>query len=339
MKRLWRWSCGLTCAVAVLMGGARGQAAEGQMPSGQVWAEAPVQPWDETTATGEHWAQALNQEFSLARKGKAGEQHRYQFRRQNLLLDRQGRVMQRTVFEGALVRTLQEEKQPSIWAERLQWERFGMGQSQGPNNKPVVKELPGAKDFAFDFFPPTFNYLNPPGDYTRLGDPMAGYGLKVAMMDVCGFDALLMFMSEGMHGLQIGQTVTSAPWQQGQAITATEGAAVAGQYSLGAMTVSVAGLTRRGGEPCLLLWFTAEGNDVTQDVDNPQIKMHMKATEYFRGTMAVSLRDGRVVGGELWGPLPGTLAMGFGGQPAAEQPTAGFMGQVSLWEMPAAAAQ
>jgi hypothetical protein len=293
-----------------------------------------VLPWDQIAVKGPAQAEALNQEFGLVRTGKAGEQRRYQFRRENLTLDREGRIIQRMLFEGTLRRTLQEERQPGVWAERIEWERFGAAQSQGPKDRPVVKDLPGAKGFTFDFFPPTFDYLNPPGDYTKLGDPMMGYSLKVVMMDVAGFEALRKAAQEdGARALRIGETKTMPRWQQSMRIRPGEGAGGGGDYLLGALTVSVAGVTRRNGEPCLLLWFTAEGNDVTQDVENPQMTMHMHGTEYFRGTLAASLVDGRVVAGELWGPLPTVMKMGFGGQPATEQPMSGFMQQVSMWEV------
>ena len=337
MGRGRRWWYGVMIGVALPLSGGLAAAATpagSAQVEGQVWPETPVQPWDETAATGEPWADVLNQSFSLTRRGRAGERHRYQFRRQNLLLDREGRTVQRTLFEGTVRQTLQEEREPGLWAERIEWERFGMGQAQGPTDRPVVKDVAGARGFAFDYYPPTFDYLNPPGDYAKLGDPMTGYGLKVAMMDVAGFSALVMGVREDpKRPVRIGETRAAPRWQQGLAIKPGSGAGVGGDYRLGVLTVSVAGLTRRSGEPCVLLWFTAEGNEVTQDTENPQLTMRMRGTEYFRGTLALSARDGHVVGGELWGPLPATLVMGFGGQPATEQPSSGFMQQVSLWEI------
>ncbi len=342
-QRWCRWYGGVLCAVALAISAAGAWAAEApaasQTSKGEVWIAPPVQPWDETVAKGAPWAQTLNQRFSLARKGKAGEVHRYRFRRQNMSLERQGHVVQGTVFEGTLHRTLVDEKQPGVWREKLVWEKFGVGQALGGERTPV-KDVPGAAGFTFDFFPPTFDYLNPPGDYTKLGDPMIGYGLKVVMMDVAGFDAMLMGLREdATRTVQLGETTKSPRWKEPMPIKAGEGAGVGGGYHLGAMTVSAAGLTRRNGEPCLLLWFAAEGNEVTQDTENPHMTMHMKATEYFRGTLAVSARDGHVVAGELWGPLPMVLVMGMGGQPATEQPIWGMMQQVSLWEIPVGAAQ
>ncbi len=337
MRRILKRGCIVVGVVGLVASGVAARAAEAPaapaMPEGQVWTEPPVLPWDQTAAQGASWATALNQEFSLARKGKAGEQRHYRFRRENLTLDRQGRILQRTLFEGALRRTLQEERQPGVWAERVEWEHFGTAQSQGPKDKPPVKELPGAKGFTFDLFPPTFDYLNPPGDYTKLGDPMLGYSLKVAMMDVAGFEALRMAVREDpKRTVQIGEATTMPRWQQSMQIKPSRGAEAGGDYLLGGMTVSVLGLTRRHGEPCLLLWFAAEGNDVKQDVENPQMTMHMHGTEYFRGTLAVSTVDGHIVAGELWGPLPTVMKMGFGGQPATEQPMSGFLQQVSMWE-------
>jgi hypothetical protein len=124
-------------------------------------------------------------------------------------------------------------------------------------------------------------------------------------------------------------------WEQTLAIGKATKQGEAGQYRLGELIVSAAGVTRRNGEPCLLLWFSADGNEVRQDVSNEQMTMRLHGTEYFRGEMAVSLLDGHVVAGELFGPLPWVMEMGFGGQPPTEQPAAGVIQQVSLWEVPA----
>jgi len=97
--------------------------------------------------------------------------------------------------------------------------------------------------------------------------------------------------------------------------------------------VMLAGLTRCQGEPCALLWFSAEGNHVAQDVETPGIELHMKGGEYFRALVAVSLVDGHIVAGELSGPVVMRMKMGLGGQEPSELPVAAVVQTVSVQEV------
>jgi hypothetical protein len=299
-----------------------------------VWGEMPIQPWDETLVDAAGWSQRLNRKIDLTRKGRAREQRRYVIRRQNLTLDRQGKVINRTISEGTVRRALLREVEPGLWSDRTEWERFAYVQSSGPTDAPKPQEQEKARGIAYEFSPRTFDALNPPGDFARLADPLVSYAMKVVAMDIAGFDAFVLGMRDRFgKGLQIGSTIRSRGWERGQKIGQPSGKEVTGGYQLGETTTMVAGITRRGGEPCVLLWFSAEGNAVQQEMDNPQFTFRMQGTEYFRGTLAVSLVDGHIVAGELWGPLPMRLELGIGGQPPREQPIAAVLQQVSLWEV------
>jgi hypothetical protein len=285
---------------------------------------------------GADWSGLLDRKLDLARKGKVGETRWYEFRRENVMYDRTGKPANRMVTQGRIMRTLQREEQPGMWRERVEWRSFSVAQTQGPTQALALQDVPGAVGVGFDFFPTQFDYINIPADFSRTGNELTGYLMKVASMDVAGFDAIKMAVRERFGGaVQIGQTERTPRWQQSMQIGKATKEGEAGRYQLGELVVSAAGITRRNGEPCLLLWFSADGNEVTQNVSNEQMSMRMRGTEYFRGEMAVSLLDGRVVAGELFGPLPWVMEMGFGGQPSTEQPTSGVIQQVSLWEAPA----
>jgi len=347
-KRTW-WTvlAVLGLAAGLLAGGpglAGAQAGEatpvaragGQLPEGQVWAVPLVLPWDEQAVKSADWSQFLDRKLDLTRKGKAGETRWYEFRRENLMYARIGTPMNRMVAQGRVKRTLQREEQPGWWRERVEWTSFSVAQTQGATDAPAVQEIPGARGIGFDFFPKQFDYVNIPADFSGTGNDLSGYLMKVASMDTMGFDAIAMSVREASKdAVQIGQTTRMARWQESTHIGQVTKEGEAGQYRLGEMAVSVAGITRRNGEPCLVVWFQVDSSDVKQDVSSEQMTMRMHGTEYFRGEMAVSLLDGHVVAGELFGPLPWVMEMGFGGQPPKEQPIAGVIQQVSLWEVPA----
>ncbi|OFW57608.1 MAG: hypothetical protein A2Y75_08165 [Candidatus Solincola sediminis] len=332
--------CGLLLVLSAVAAPAAGQSepAAPQSPKAEskIWGWWPLVPWDGQTVKASAWAKVLNEPIDLTRKGTAGDKLRYQIKRINLTVDREGKILNRMVAEGRLSRTLLREAEPGIWVERCVWEKYAAAQGMGPNDYPVPQELLGDKSLSFEFSPRTFDYINPPVDFKSLGNEVFGYLLKVLTMDATGWDAVLLSLREEFGGkVRIGDISRQVDWQPWD-ISRVGGEGSVGQYHVGEMQLSVIGLTRFQGEPCVLIWISMEGNRVTQKMDTPQVALNMKSTEYFRGEIAASLLDGRLVGMELWGPLPCVMEMGFGGQPPKEQPIGAIIQQVSMWEIPAA---
>jgi len=328
--------CGPGLAEQPAAGTAPAPAAAAQLPEGQPWAIPIVLPWDDQEAQGGDWSRALNAKQDMTRRGKAGETHWYEFRRENVNYSRIGKPLSRLVAQGRLKRTLLQEEQPGQWRERVEWDRFAVVNTQSGTEVPEPKELPTAAGIGFDFVPTQFDFVNIPADFSRVGDEMGGYLLKIVSIDTMGFDALALAIRGEFHGAaRIGDLARVPRGQVNMSIKKVTQEGEATDYRLGELVVSVAGITRRNGEPCLLLWFSADGNDVKQDLGNPQMTIRMSATEYFRGEMVVSLLDGRIVAGELFGPLPSLIEIGMGGEPPKEVPIFGVIQQVSLWEVAA----
>lgn len=329
----------LMLAIAALASPAAGQseqaASSPPKEESKIWGWWPLVPWDNQPVTAPAWAKIMNEPISLTRKGKAGDLRRYEIKRINLTVDREGRPLNRMVAEGVISRTLLREAEPGIWVEKCVWERFAGAQGTGPDAYPVPQEFLGEKRLSFEFSPRTFDYINPPVDFESLGNEVFGYLLKVLTMDAAGWDAVLLALRDEFGGkVRIGDTWRQVDWKPWD-ITRVGGEGNVGQYHVGEMQVSVIGLTRSQGVPCVLVWISMEGNRVTQDMDTPQFSMKMRSTEYFRGEIAASLLDGHLVSMELWGPLPCVMEMGFGGQPAKEQPFGAIIQQLSMWEVPA----
>jgi len=329
----------LMLALAVMAAPATGQSGQtaSHSPEGEskIWGWWPLVPWDGQSVKDPAWAKVLEEPIDLARKGKAGDKLRYRIKRVNLSVDREGRILSRMTAEGELSRLLLREAEPGIWVEKCTWEKFAAAQGTGPNDYPVPQDLLGDKRISFEFSPRTFDYINPPGDFEILDNEVFGYLLKVLTMDAAGWDAVLLSLRDEFSGkVRIGDISRQVDWEPLD-IFRVGGEGTVGQYHVGEMQVSVIGLTRFQGEPCVLIWVSMEGNRVTQKMDTPQIAMNMRSTEYFRGEIAASLLDGRLVGMELWGALPCVMEMGFGGQPPKEQPIGAIIQQVSMWEVPA----
>jgi hypothetical protein len=333
--------CGVAMAVLLCVTGAAWAAdpEPAKVPAGQLWSARPVLPWDGQPVAAGQWAPLLDAKLDISRRGKAGEIRRYRIHRENVMYDRVGQPASRMVAEATIERTLLRESQPGWWTERITWTQFAAAQTQGPEAMPVPAEVPGAAGLSYEFDPKAFDYVNIPADYSRIQDPMGGYLMKVLGMDLTGFDALLHVLRRSFGDtVQIGDTKLEPRWQEGLDITDAAAQKTVTSYQLSDMVVSAAGVTRRSGEPCLLIWFAAEGNDVKSDLGAGPVTMRFHGTEHFWGELAVSLNDGRVVGGELRGPIPWRMEMGMNGQPPAEMPVYGVVQQVSVWEVPATAA-
>ena len=339
IRKTWGVCCLLLlfAAVAAPAAGQNKQVASSPAKGeSKIWGWWPLLPWNDQPVKNPAWEKVLNEPIDLTRKGKAGDKLRYQIKRINLTVDREGKVLNRMVVEGRISRTLLREAEPGIWVEHCVWEKFAAAQGMGPNDYPVPQDRLGDKTISFEFSPRTFDYINPPGDFEILGDEAFGYLLKVLTMDAAGWDAVLLSLRDEFGGkVRIGNISRQVDWQPWD-ISRVGGEGSVGQYHVGEMQLSVIGLTRFQGEPCVLIWVSMEGNRVTQKMDTPQVALNMKSTEYFRGEIAASLLDGHLVGMELWGPLPCVMEMGFGGQPPKEQPIGAIIQQISMWEIPAA---
>jgi hypothetical protein len=332
---MWTLALLLTTVAASAPGQKEPAAPQAQEGESKIWGRWPLVPWDAQPVKDPAWAKVLNEPIDLTRKGKAGDKRFYEIKRINLTVDREGRVLNRMVAEGRISRTLLREAEPAVWVERCVWERFAAAQGMKPDDYPVPQDLLGDKTIAFEFSPRTFDYINPPGDFDSVGPEVFGYMLKVLTMDAAGWDSVLLTLRDEFGGkVRIGDTQRNTefePWD----ISRIGGEGSVGQYHIGEMQVSVVGLTRFHGEPCVLIWISMEGNRVIQKMDTPQVTLDMKSTEYFRGEIAASLLDGHLVAVEVWGPLPCVMEMGFGGRPATEQPIGAIIQQISMWEIPA----
>jgi hypothetical protein len=300
----------------------------------KIWGWWPRVPWDKEPVAASAWPEVLNQPITIIRTGKPGDKNRYQIKRINLTLDRQGKVVSRITAEGELFRELSREAEPGIWIENCKWERFAAAQGMGPKDYPDLQELPDARGVSFEFSPRTFDYINPPADFTRLEDEALGYLLKILTIDAISGDSILLAIHNRFGSkVHIGDTWRQTEWKPWE-ITYAGSKEPAVSYHAGEMQISIVGLTRFSGEPCVLVWFSMEGNSVIHNMETPQLTLKFKSTEYFRGELAASLLDGRLVAVELWGPLPCIMEMGIGGKSPAEQPFGAIIQQVCMWEIP-----
>jgi len=227
-----------------------------------------------------------------------------------------------------------EEVSSGRWAEELEWQSFSIGQSFGPGPVAQLSEVEGARGIRYPFVFGEFDHVNVPGDFGRLGDGLHAHLMKILAMDATTFDAVLLQLRlELGDSVPIGRVVYGGVWDSAVGVEGARGEGEAASYQLGETRAVVAGITRWGGEPCALIWFSGDGNEVSQDLRGGSMVVRTQATEYYRGSLALSLIDGRIVAGEVWGPLPSVIEIGGTEATLTEQPIFTVLQEITMWEI------
>ena len=267
----------------------------------------------------------LDDPIPILRRGEPGETRRYQVTRVNRALSATGAVMLVSRADGILDRVLEKEVAPGQWTERFTWKeyRFGSGAVGATSVEPSI--FPAATGFSYQVDPRTTDLEShsqpvvgmPPGESASL--------FAVLRLDTWGFEAGMSELRKlGRATLQIGEDIELGVSPGADRIGAEAGE-LEGTYKLGSHSLQVVGLTKCGdGETCLRLAFSAEGNAVKQDTPMVSLDGH----EYFSGSVEFSVEDGRLVEGDLWGPLVATFT-----QSGAALPIAGVMQEVRIREV------
>ncbi len=298
----------------------------------EVWGTLPLLPWD-TSALDAEGPSPLGREWDLRRRGERGDERVVEIRRINLTLDRLGRVIDRMVIEGRVRRVLLAEEHSGRWRERYTWERFAMGRGE-PGGSAEPTEVEAVRGLSYVEAPDRESGLAPAADFSRIGDPLARTLFSALTLDAISWDAIVLRLRDAVgDSVGIGERSYAEPAAGAESLTGADSTGGQGSYRMGEMRVSVAGLTRWSGEPALLIWFSLDGNVVEQTIETEQLSLATEGTEYFRGVATVSLMDGRVVAGELWGPVMSRTELGVGGAPRSETPAAAVLQSVTLREV------
>ena len=276
----------------------------------------------------------MSRTIDLRRRGSPGEDRRWTIRRVNLALDARGRTLTRSVYEGDVDVTLVEETGPGSWSRSVTWARYAVGEAQGDDAVGELIDHPAVVGLSYVVRAPEgespAEALAIDADFSRAGPGLGANMLRVLALDVNSWTPTIAMLRAGLGDeVRIGDSVCVAPWD-----IAIELGAGGSSYRLGETVVSVVGLTTVGGEDAALIWFAAEANDVVQAVEMGPARVTVRGVEYFRGTVAVSLTDGRVMAGTLSGPLISQMRMTTPDGSESELPVAATVQEVSFQEVP-----
>jgi len=303
-----------------------------------LWGELPRLPWDDRPVGEPAELALLDRSHDLRRRGTEGETRRYALRRVHLSLDRTGGVVARSVVEGELSRTLLSRDEEGHWTERFTWERFATGHASGPDAMPVPREIESARGLAYDLSVAKWGgTLELPVDFGRAGGGIDSNLLQALSLDAHTWDAVrLDFVRAVGHRAAIGSEHREpSPGSALELPGFSPGNEPTGTFHLGETRISVAGLTRWGGEPAVLLWFSMQGNRVAQTVATGPVTFRLRGTEFFQGSATISLRDGRVIAGRLFGPVAARTELELGDRDPTDAGTTVILQEVTLSELPA----
>jgi hypothetical protein len=156
-------------------------------------------------------------------------------------------------------------------------------------------------------------------------EPIAAILFRVLILDGWTWDAVVhgLRMAAGPE-VSLGREFVIPGWDSARVIPLGVNAEV--RYRLAPIRTRADGVTLCGDEPCLRVAFRIEGNEVEQHMGPMQID----GVESFHGAAYLSLHDGRLVRGELWGPFLSTLRPAPDAEPT---PTSGFLTEVVMEEV------
>ncbi len=273
----------------------------------------------------------LGGRFALERRGVPGEVRRLLVRRENRAVDRRGTTIGWTVAEGVVERTLLEKVEAGAWLERVAWKRFAFAEVQGSSAKPAAADEPAAAGTSFT----TVTGRYDPGSWPKVADGSlegrAGSTLAILGLDAVTWDAFAGLLSGSFGG---SVSIGSSARQSGHDEAVAE-VARGTRYSIGEAEVRVRGVTVIGDEAALLVNFLVSGSRLTVEREFGAGRLHIRGTEYFNGWGAFSLADGRVLEGELYGPLISTTELGATGGELTELPVGGAVQRVWIRELAA----
>jgi hypothetical protein len=238
--------------------------------------------------------------WRLDRVGHDGDTATYRVWRENLTLGRDGSVLSTIEASGVVTRTLVQEVATGLWRERVAWREYHYGEgapgSAGPDPLPVT----GGAGVGYEIDPgdDPLSWVNAPS--TEIAPGPASVFFSVLALDAWSWDGLVYELRRAGHGtVHRGETITLDAWKEPRETgSVTDG--VTGKYRLGVTDVTVIGRVGCGdSQDCLRLNFRVGPSEVVQEMPGIKISGH----EYITGTADLSLDDGSLVRGELWGPM------------------------------------
>lgn len=242
--------------------------------------------------------------WRLDRIGQGGDTATYRIWRENLTVGRDGTVLSTIRASGMLTRTLTEEVASGVWRERVRWREYEYGEgapgTAGTDLQPIV----GAVGVTYEIDPreDPLSWLDAP--VTDMTPGPASMLFTVLILDAWSWDGLIDELRRaGHHAVRPGETIALDAWDEARD-TGSRTSGLSGRYRLGATEVTVVGLAACGdSRECLRLSFRVGPNEVIQEMPGIRIS----GQEFITGTADLSLDDGSLVRGELWGPLIATF--------------------------------
>lgn len=288
------------------------------IPLGSAAAQTPTPPATpppslaDSLAVNGSW-HVLDRAFRLGVRSKDREDQ-YRLERLNLVLGRTGELLTREVSWLTFGRA-STNAGASV---RYAWEAFGVCRAR-ERTTPSEEIVPLPEGSTYEFDPKRFSLA----DVSDVRGPDSHEQMfRVLVLDALTWDLVVAQLTEAKGGrVRIGDR---SPLEGPAGPQPVPG----GSYELGVGELAANGLTRIGGEAALSVDFAIDGSRTRLATGGVELSGH----EFIRGSVAISLHDGRVLGGRLWGPLVAALRRASG----EELPVGAIIQYVTLESVPLA---
>jgi hypothetical protein len=234
---------------------------------------------------------------------KVGETLHYRLARQNNNFKIDGTNAGEMRAVAYFSRTRLEDSSDGKVREKFTWKRFEFGQSMGPTPLKLSEFKPGA-DFSLVYSVSEEEAISK-FDFSSLPRTLEGFMFMILSWDAVTFDAAvrptknLRVPEEARIGAEFRETREPHDFVFEFPPLVTDS-----KYTFsGKSWVRILGLTAVHDIPCAIVEFAESENRVEMNLHLQSVEIKSRGFEHFWGKTYVSLEDGRVVKGELVGPV------------------------------------
>lgn len=258
---------------------------------------------------------SLRESVPLALRYDIGEILYYRLVRRTTLFRVDGSRFGEQKALGYFTRTRLENDSRGRVRERFLWRGFAFGQSMNPNEPAQLSCLKEAEYFSFVCSVQDEDLLEML-DFSSLPRSIEGFWFTIMAWDAVTFDGPVRaqehypFPDEALLGTETVGTREAYDFEFEYPPLVTDSKYV---FS-GKHRSKLIGLCALGDLPCAVVEFSYSENSIVMNFDMASVQLNVKGFEHIWGKSYLSLKDGRIVRGELVAPVLQVQNMRFPGE-------------------------
>jgi len=274
-----------------------------------------ILPVHSNTAIAEGERVDLSEPVRLQIRYAIGETLYYRLVRRSDFIAMDGSTFGGHEVTAYFTRTRIEDDGQGRVQEEFKWKHFAYSQTISAGQQPVLTTLDEAEDYALTVSVEDEDVIEK-FDFSDLPRTITGMWFMIMSWDAITFDGPVRAQNHfdvpvAAHlGTEMVSTRPPHDFNFAYPPILTDS-----KYRFsGNLRARILGITELGGTPCAIVDFSDAGNTIEMNMKLGPIESRNRGYEHFWGTTCVSLDDGRIVRGELIGPVLQVQDMIMSGQ-------------------------